>query len=240
MPLKDIYNNFSSYLTKKNPLGITKEINEDPERLTIYSNNILASKVDSITASYPAVKAIVGDEFFKQFATKYAKGKQSNSGSLDEYARTFPSFIKDNFNLHQLKYLNDIALFESNCDLIDQYDGHEETLNISYLTEEKLMQLQLNLKENCTIQTSNFPILSLYLFTKDQLSSPPNLAKPETTLIYKDKFDIRFLEINKSERDFLMKFNGAHTLYEIFTTHEESFQSLLQKFLFCLTDKQAK
>jgi hypothetical protein len=236
MSLKMIYDNFSAYLDDPKQISIAQKINENPERLTIYSNNVIASKIDSIRASYPAIEAIVGNEFFRTLAKKYAKQKISNSGNLDDYAHDFPQFIQENYNSHQLDYLTDLALFELNTNLIDQQKDLQAGLQLHKQNEEDLMQLQLKLANSCKIQCSNFPILSLFLFSKERLENPPNLAKDETILIYKDKFDIRFLELNQIEHNFLRNFNSQTSLYDCFLKHnsETEFQSLLQKFSFCL------
>lgn len=238
MTLKTIYNNFSKFLTTGKNDKLAASINEHAARLHIYQNNVISNRANAIKASYPAICAIVGEDFFKNFANLYAKTYPSYSGSLNDYADDFPEFIENNFNLHKLPYLADLALFEKFHHKI--HVSEEEKNSDLFSNPEKLLNSHFTLKKNCYWQTSEFPIVSLYKFAKQIEASAPSLNKGETALIAKIDRKISIYSLTQEEIEFLdLLLDNELQLEQVFTHYhqqqiEERFSTLLEKLIIFL------
>ena len=79
------------------------------ERFQIYRNNRLAVCCHALGSTYPAVQALVGEEFFEYAARLYARRYPSLSGDLNDYGAHFPRHIGGLPETAHLTYLGDVA-----------------------------------------------------------------------------------------------------------------------------------
>lgn len=84
----------------------------DPAGLAVYRNNYRVGLIDTLTAIYPVVKALVGDEFFVGLARMYLKQHPSLSGNLHHYGTEFSCFLDGFGPARELPYLVDVAKLE--------------------------------------------------------------------------------------------------------------------------------
>lgn len=95
------------------PAGLTAWNGSDPaRRFAIHRNNVWASLVDALAASFPVVATLVGDEFFRAMAGVYARCQPPASPVLAEYGAGFADFIADFPPAAGLPYLADVARLE--------------------------------------------------------------------------------------------------------------------------------
>lgn len=80
--------------------------------LAAYQRSVLANRVGALTATYPVLERIVGEEFFRMLARRYARACPSSSGDLNEYGESFAEFMRDQPELESLGYLPDVARLE--------------------------------------------------------------------------------------------------------------------------------
>ncbi len=85
----------------------------DPRRrLAIYRNHFVVTLTDVMAATYPAVRALVGESCFAAAARRFVDGAPPRTPCLFEYGERFPAFLKADANLRALPYLADVARFE--------------------------------------------------------------------------------------------------------------------------------
>ncbi len=63
------------------------------ERLALYRRNMRAAQHDALAATYPVVRSLVGDAFFRVLALDYLRACPSRSGNLDELGHALAVFI---------------------------------------------------------------------------------------------------------------------------------------------------
>lgn len=80
--------------------------------LAAYQRSVPANRVGALAATYPVVERIVGEEFFRMLARRYARACPSRSGDLNEYGESFAEFMRDQPELETLGYLPDVARLE--------------------------------------------------------------------------------------------------------------------------------
>jgi len=81
-------------------------------RLAIYRRNVLATLVDSLTATYPVVRRLVGDAFFAEAATRHGRLAPSRSANLHDFGEGFADFLASYPHAAGLPYLADVARLE--------------------------------------------------------------------------------------------------------------------------------
>lgn len=82
------------------------------KRYAVYRNNVTVSLIESLAATFPAVKRLVGDDFFRAMARFHLRATPPTSPLMFEYGRDFPDFIAAYEYARDLPYLADVARIE--------------------------------------------------------------------------------------------------------------------------------
>lgn len=80
--------------------------------LAIYRANAAAAAVKALSAAYPVIRQVVGDEFFDGLARIYERAVPSRSGNLDDFGGDFAAFLAHFPHVQALPYLPDLARLE--------------------------------------------------------------------------------------------------------------------------------
>ncbi len=81
-------------------------------RLAIYRNNLRAGLTRSLEATYPAVLALVGADFFGMLARRHMQDYPSRCGDLHRFGNEFCVTIENASEAARLPYLADVARLE--------------------------------------------------------------------------------------------------------------------------------
>jgi hypothetical protein len=82
------------------------------ELLGIYRNTMLSTLVTALQLSFPAVRRIVGDDFFEASAREFIGSNAPDSACLNDYGEQFPEFLVRFAPAATLAYLPDVARLE--------------------------------------------------------------------------------------------------------------------------------
>jgi hypothetical protein len=82
------------------------------QRLAIYRANMVAAADKALSAAYPVVRRVVGEEFFHGLARAYQRETPSDSGDLFDFGAGFASFLAAFPHTQSLPYLPDLARLE--------------------------------------------------------------------------------------------------------------------------------
>jgi hypothetical protein len=95
------------------PGGLTAWHGGTPaRRFAVYRNNVTVSLMEALGARYPAVKAIVGDDFFAALARLYVSAHPPRSPLMMTYGGEFADFLAGFEPAQSLPYLPDVARLE--------------------------------------------------------------------------------------------------------------------------------
>lgn len=75
----------------------------------VYRNTVMKGCIDALQANFPAVQAIVGEEWFRAAAAVYVKGHPPRTPTLLEYGEDFEAFITGFEPAVSLPYLSHVA-----------------------------------------------------------------------------------------------------------------------------------
>ncbi|MFP6561267.1 DUF2063 domain-containing protein [Paraburkholderia sp. B3] len=84
----------------------------DVKRFNVYRNNVFAGLIGALKAAFPAVRRIVGDEFFTAMARIHVALDPPGSPVMLEYGEAFPGFIEAFEPAKGVPYLADVARLE--------------------------------------------------------------------------------------------------------------------------------
>lgn len=78
-------------------------------RLQIYRNAVAATQIEALRSSYPAVLALVGEDFFDAAAARFRLWQPSAGGNLQDFGEGFAEFLAVMPEANALAYLTDVA-----------------------------------------------------------------------------------------------------------------------------------
>jgi len=95
------------------PPGLCSANGGDPaSRFAVYRNNVQSSLINALADSYPVVRQLVGDEFFRAMAAVYLRHFPPTSPVLNHYGEDFGDFVQGFEPAAGLPYLADVARLE--------------------------------------------------------------------------------------------------------------------------------
>ena len=83
-----------------------------PRRFAVYRNNVATALIEALESSFPAVRRLVGEVFFREAALRFALAEPPRSPVLLEYGAGFPAFLERFEPAASLPYLPDVARIE--------------------------------------------------------------------------------------------------------------------------------
>lgn len=83
-----------------------------PKRFAVYRNNVAVSLTKALEDGFPAVRKLVGAEFFAAMAGEFLRAHPPRSPRLMFYGDAFADFLQDFAPVARLGYLPDVARLE--------------------------------------------------------------------------------------------------------------------------------
>ena len=170
---------------------------EPSSRLQIYRNAVLATQVETLATSFPAVQRLLGEECFDGWATRYAAWHGSNSGNLQHFGHDFAVFLEQQAELGSLRWLGDVCRLEwLRQRAILAADAHgldAAALHASLLAagDDPVFQLLPCVRT----LASGFPVLDVWRFSHspDAVAVDPD-AGPQGVLLWRDAGQVAMQE----------------------------------------------
>jgi len=145
-----------------------------PANLAIYRNNSSQAFRSALEASFPVIRARVGDDYFGQLAHYYRKAFPSRSGDLHFVGAKFAGFLGDHLRDGDYAWLADLAHIEW---------SREEALICAELpavgaevlarfTPEQLESLVFTFQPSLRLHSSPYPVFSVWIANQTPGASP--------------------------------------------------------------------
>lgn len=133
-------------------------------RFAVYRNNVVAGLVGALKDAYPAVRRIVGEEFFTAAARIYVAREPPVSPMMLDYGAGFPDFLGAFEPAATLPYLADVARLERLW--VEAYHAAEATptdpTSLGAVAPERLPGIRLALHPSVRVVRSAFPVASIW------------------------------------------------------------------------------
>lgn len=114
--LRDLQQSFAAAIASPSlppPASIAPPCGAAPvRRFNAYRNNVYAGLIGVLEGRFPAVRRLVGDEFFKAMSRMFVDAVPPRSPVLLDYGATFPQFVASFEPLSEEPYVSDVAAIE--------------------------------------------------------------------------------------------------------------------------------
>ncbi|SFK01117.1 DNA-binding domain-containing protein [Methylocapsa palsarum] len=176
------------------PPGVARQAGTAPDRrFAVYRNNVMVSLTGALAARFPAVKRIVGDEFFDSAARAFASKNPPRSPLMMTYGEEFPDFIARLDAASAVPYLADVARLEAARTRAYHADDAAPltAADLAGVSQETLFDLRFVLHPSLELVASRFPVVTIWAMNAGDLE----LAEitdwsGETALIVRPALDV--------------------------------------------------
>lgn len=140
------------------------------ERMQIYRNNFIVSLSEVLSATYPMVEALLGEECFEQIARQHVLSYPLKEGNVVHYGEGFQDTIMQFSQvIAQVPYSPEVARFEWHIDQARQAQYEQSNAAelkplalLGEVSEEQQPALVLHLKKGCRSFDSNYAVFDLF------------------------------------------------------------------------------
>jgi hypothetical protein len=186
-------------------------------RFAIYRNNVIVSLIEALETRFPAVRRMVGEEFFANAARVFISHHPPVSQLITFYGEDFPAFLDGFPACAELPYLGDLARLEASrtraYHAADVAPLGEATL--ATLTPESLADLRIALHPAVAIVASAHPIVTIWAMNVgDMPLSPIEDWQSEDALVARPGFDAEVRRLPPGGAVFLTKLSQSESLAE--------------------------
>ncbi|MGE0294254.1 MAG: DUF2063 domain-containing protein [Hyphomonadaceae bacterium] len=201
------------------PAGIVGPDGEPcPKRFAVYRNNVVVGLIEILRAAYPAVRRLVGDEFFDAMAGVHVRIEPPRSSILLEYGGRFPAFIETFPPASGLPYLADVARLE--WAWVEAYHAEEACAltasSFSDVPVEEYPGLRLQLHPTLRIVRSAMPVFTIWrLNVRGGEAGEVNFDQEgETALVLRPEAVVEVRTLPPGAADFIDALGAGHPVVE--------------------------
>lgn len=173
-------------------------------RFAVYRNNVVVSLIDALVQSFPAIHALVGDQFFRATAGEFVRAHPPRSPVMLDWGGAFPDWIEAFPPAAGTPYLGDVARLE--WARIRAYNAAEAAPlgpdALGALGPDALPGARFGLHPSFALIRSRFPVVSLWGDVTGQ-GATPDFARAETALVVRPDAEVTTRAVSPAFADFL-------------------------------------
>jgi hypothetical protein len=185
-------------------------------RLQIYRNHFIISLTECLAATFPVLKALVGETFFNQCARAFVMAYPPSSPVLFEYGEAFPHFLFEATRSTAYAYFADVGAFEwainhaYHADDVDVFDAS----TLLDVFDSQRGDLAFRFHPSSRLVASDFPILDIW--QANQTGADSQAADLTSggidLLVWRNGIDVVWRQLNKPETAFVAALLDRSTL----------------------------
>ena len=178
-------------------------------RLNVYRNNVQANFEEALAASYPVIRRLVGEVYFRQLVRAFRIRHASHSGDLQLAGERFAHYLAEMHHSGEHRYLADVAHLEWQ---IQAASGAPDTLplNLAELARVELCdhpRLQFKLHPALRLFRSPYPILNIWEANIELNREPDRIdlnSGADQLIVLRRASRLRFHRLDANEYLFLL------------------------------------
>ena len=129
-------------------------------RISVYQHNVDGALVDYMAEAFPAVKGVVGEDYFTQMVRSYYREQPPSYGNIYQFGSDFAQSGKY-FDHRALPYLSDLAKLE--WLLHSTYFAKQGVaVDMRSINQQQLMTMPVVLCPSMVVLESSFPIVAIH------------------------------------------------------------------------------
>ncbi len=143
------------------------------KRFGVYRNNVIVSLIDAMATGFPAVQALLGEDYFRALAAEFVRANPPTSPILAHYGEAFPLFVAEFPPLAKYVYMPDVARLElsrrDSCNAADMQPRAAEQLAV--IDQNLLMSVVPQPHPSLRLLRSDWPIDDIWHANSDALNT---------------------------------------------------------------------
>lgn len=146
------------------PLSVAPMALGAERRVQVYRNHFTISLTECLAATFPVLKALVGENYFNQSARRFAAEFPPVSPVLFEYGEAFPGYLAQAAGSNDFAYLADVGAFEwaINCAYHADDAAPIQPHDLLSVAEERWDDVVLRLHPSARLVASEYPVLAIW------------------------------------------------------------------------------
>ena len=193
-----------------------------PKRYGVYRNNVVAGLAKVLAESFPAVRRLVGEDFFSAMAGEYVRRDPPLSPVLLQYGSGFAAFIEAFPPVAALPYLADVARLERLW--LEAYHAPDaealDGADFATLPPDRLGDLRLDLHPSLRILRSHHPVLAIWRanIAGDDPGPPGLTGEAQDLLVIRPEGEVVVRAMPDGAADFLLALGHGGSVAGAFET----------------------
>ncbi|WP_416772115.1 DNA-binding domain-containing protein [Pseudomonas sp. RHF3.3-3] len=210
------------------PPGLHSRNGADPaSRFAVYRNNVQSSLINALADSYPVVRALVGDEFFRAMAAVHVRQHPPRSPILNDYGREFATFIRGFAPAASVPYLADVACLErlriNAYHAADATPLSPEQIGLHLTAPESLGRLLVGLHPSVAVLESPYATLSIWLAHQGEgRLEQIDPSRGEAALVLRCNWQVEVFRLDRGSRVFIQGLLNEQALESAMTHAHEA------------------
>jgi uncharacterized protein len=199
-------------------------------RFALYRGNLSATWDKTLSAAYPVVRMLVGEEFFSGLSNAYGRVHPSTSGDLNRFGAGFEAFLRSFPHVADYPYLPDMAALEWALHRAHYAPAARgvSAQGLAALSPEQMEMARMTLHPACRLVSSEWAVIPLWqahqpesgIGFPDQMATPSHgvVARPlwKTQVVTLSGAGYAALRVLEEGRDFGAALDAAFDIDEAF------------------------
>ncbi|MGE7958093.1 putative DNA-binding domain-containing protein [Pseudomonas sp. NPDC089530] len=200
----------------------------DRRRFARYRSGLWRHQEQSLALTYPVIKALVGDDFFRTLAGAYGRRYPSRHPDLGMFGERLATFLGEYLPVASYPYFAAVASLEWAIHCASRA-GEATALNaqaLSALSAQELDVQRFTLSPGSALLTSEWPVVAIWAAHRhDGQRMPPVNRCACTALVYRKGWNVEVREIESWEGAALVRLLEGATLGEALLSAQERYST---------------
>ena len=186
------------------------------DRLGVYQNNVFSALYDYLAEVYPALKGVVGTDFFKQLCHVFSANQPPQAGNIHLYGEGIASIFGDFDALIDMPYLQDLARYEWALHRA-YFTAQEELIDHTTIEQDQLLAKGIVLNPTVELLDSAFPILAIHQQSLPSYVGDVSISLQQSTddiLVCKHQQQVVSLRLSPEQMQFFEMLKKPTTLLQ--------------------------
>ncbi|MCK7613096.1 DNA-binding domain-containing protein [Roseibium sediminicola] len=189
-----------------------------PKRFNVYRNNVIVSLRDALADSFPAIKTLLGEDYFNALARAFVLAHPPTSPVLIWYGGKFPDFVEAFPPLAAYPYLADVARVE--WAWLQAYHAADakplDPAELGALPPDAIGGACFAKHPAAWVLSSDWPVWDLLRVNRFEPGTDIviDLATPQSVLVSRPELDVELMMLRPGADVFLQALFNGETLGE--------------------------
>lgn len=171
------------------PDGLVGNSNRPTRRFSVYRNNVVVGLTDAMESSFPVIRKLVGDEFFRAMCGVYVRRFPPSSPVLSQFGSELPEFLESFPPSAGLPYLPDVARLENLIrESYHEADAAPLSVNaVARIPADDLPRVRMRFAPSMRLLRSRHPVCSIW--RANVAGGPKPTYEAQDVLVVRREFD---------------------------------------------------